>query len=109
MREWHALTVAWWKDVTRSPMATHFLQADFDELFTLVELVDQFWWDPQGKRSLELAKAIRLGGARLGLSPMDRKRLQWEVATDAEPAELEQSGGSDNEQADPRRHLRAVR
>ncbi len=74
-REWHRLTVLWWRDVWRSPMAPEFLQADIHGLYLLAELVDQFWVTP----NKELAAEIRLQRQCFGLSPIDRLRLQWEV------------------------------
>ena len=103
---WHALTEAWWRDVWRSPMAAEYLQADVHGLYLLAVLVNDFWDCP----SKELAGEIRLQRQCYGLTPIDRRRLQWEVeriekvtrrrvvaATPIDPAE------------DPRRILEMVR
>lgn len=74
-REWHPLTRAWWKDVWHSPMAEEFLQADVHALFRLAVLVDMFWRDPSDR----IAKEIRLEQQAFGLTPIDRRRLQWSV------------------------------
>lgn len=74
--EWHELTRAWWRDVWRSPMADEYLRSDVHGLYVLAELVDQFWRAP----SVKLSGEIRLLGQCFGLSPIDRRRLQWEVA-----------------------------
>ena len=74
--EWHPLTRAWWKDVWHSPMSGEYLQVDKHGLFRLAALVDRFWRDP----SQALAAEIRLQGQCFGLTPIDRRRLQWEVA-----------------------------
>lgn len=72
---WHPLTLAWWKDVWRSPMAPLFLEQDIHGLFVLAELVDQFWHAP----SADAAKELRLQRGYFGLTPIDRRRLQWEL------------------------------
>lgn len=73
--EWDALTVAWWRDVWRSPMASLFLQADLHGLYLLAELIDRFWAEP----TAALAGEIRLQRQCFGLTPIDRRRLEWEV------------------------------
>lgn len=73
--EWHRMTRAWWRAVWRSPMASEFLDADVHALFRLAVLVDMFWRDP----SRELAAELRLEQQCFGLTPIDRRRLQWEV------------------------------
>jgi hypothetical protein len=75
-REWHTLTLAWWRDTWASPMAGEFVAADAHGLLMLAELVDRFWSNP----SKDLAAEIRLQRAEFGLSPIARRRLQWEVA-----------------------------
>jgi hypothetical protein len=82
--EWHERTLAWWDDVWTSPMAPEFLKADWHGLFMLAELEDAFH-DAGIRGKIELAKEIRLQRAMFGLTPMDRRRLQWEVErTEAE-------------------------
>jgi hypothetical protein len=106
--EWDPRTQAWWKEVWDSPMADEFLRADTDGLFMLAALVDQFWKKPDAK----LAGEIRLQRQCYGLTPIDRRRLQWEVSrvegagrkpTDPEP---KKKGGAPA--GDPRALLRAV-
>jgi hypothetical protein len=77
---WHPFVLEWWADVWASPMANEYMTADKHGLFLLAELHDQFW--KTGER--ELAGEIRLQEQRFGLSPMDRRRLQWQVATTEE-------------------------
>jgi hypothetical protein len=73
---WHDLTLAWWADTWASPMAEEYVAADAHGLIILAELVDRFWRSP----SKDLAAEIRLQRAEFGLSPIARRRLQWEVA-----------------------------
>lgn len=73
---WHPMTLAWWADVWASPMANEYLRVDVHGLYRLAYLVNRFWLlgDPS------LASEIRLTGQLFGLTPIDRRRLQWEVA-----------------------------
>lgn len=73
---YHPMTVAWWRDIWRSPMAPEFLPADIHGLYRLAVLVDAFWEKP----SVQLSSEIQKVGQCYGLSPLDRRRLEWEVA-----------------------------
>jgi len=75
-QDWQHLTRVWWRSVWRSPMASEYLDADIKgRLYRLAALVDQFWCKP----SVLLDAQICRNEAALGLSPMDRRRLQWTV------------------------------
>ena len=80
-RDWHPLTVNWWRDVWHSPMASEFLDCDKHGLYILADLVDCYWNHP----SPSLATEIRLQRQCYGLTPIDRRRLQWEVHSGADP------------------------
>lgn len=73
--EWHSLTVSWWKDIWASPMAPEFDGSDLHGLYLLATLVNAFWIEP----SQGLAAEIRLQRQCYGLTPIDRRRLQWEI------------------------------
>jgi len=79
-RRWHAMTKRWWENLWQSPMRGEYVTADTDRLYMLALLVDQFWKRP----STALATEIRLQGQCFGLTPIDRRRLQWAL-TDAPP------------------------
>jgi hypothetical protein len=106
--EWHPQTLAWWDDIWKSPMRGEFLKADVHGLFILAELVDQFWEEPGS----QLAAEIRLQRQCFGLTPIDRRRLQWEVER-GEAAEerlgARRAGRRRRTREDPRRYLRAVK
>ncbi len=73
---WHPVTRVWWRSVWASPMASEYLDADVKgRLYRLAILVDRFWWKP----SVNLDAQICRNEADLGLSPIARRRLQWEV------------------------------
>ena len=86
-------------------MAAEYLQADLHGLYILAELVDRFWVDP----SPALATEIRLQRQCFGLTPIDRRRLQWEVER-VEAATRRQGHGRAEPRGDtgedPRRVLR---
>jgi hypothetical protein len=76
-RDWNALTIEWWNDLWASPMAAEYHSSDKHALYILAALVDQFWANPDGK----LAGEIRLQRQAFGLTPYDRRRLEWTIET----------------------------
>lgn len=74
-REWHPLTRAWWRDAWKSPPAAEWLEIDLHSLLILAVLLDRFWNLP----NISLAAEIRQQEARFGLTPVDRRRLEWQV------------------------------
>jgi hypothetical protein len=108
---WHALTLSWWADVWASPMAPEFHESYRHGLFLLAVLVDSFWRAPSEK----LAAEIRLQRQCFGLTPIDRRRLQWEIErTDEAQAKGDQRRAAPGatpaptKAKDPRRALTAV-
>lgn len=111
-RTWHQETVDWWQDVWASPMAPEFHSSDVHGLFVLAVLIDDFWTST-GKDRKELAGEIRLQRQCFGLTPMDRRRLQWEIErTDEAQARGAQRRNAATPKApakkDPRTALSAV-
>jgi hypothetical protein len=104
--EWHKLTRAWWHDIWHSPMAERFLRADEHALLRLALLIDKFWKKP----SQSLAAEIRLQQQAFGLTPLDRRRLEWlvEEAEEASPdraearQEIKKRVEKQKDQEDPR-------
>lgn len=74
---WHAETKAWWSDMWSSPMAREYHSSDRHGLFVLAVLIDKFWRNPDAK----LASEIRLQRVAFGLTPYDRRRLEWTIET----------------------------
>jgi hypothetical protein len=112
---WHGMTVRWWNDIWSSPMAPEYDDSDQHGLFMLAILVDDFWTADKPSGRTALAAEIRQQSQRFGLSPIDRRRLQWEI----ERAEDAQAQGASRRAkapapkpgaapADPRAILRAV-
>lgn len=69
-------TRLWWKTVWASPMSGVWLEADVPALARLAGLVDRLH---RGEVSRDVLTEIRALEDRFGLSPMARRRLQWEL------------------------------
>lgn len=111
---WHPQTQAWWKDVWGSPMAPEYDDSDRHGLNMLAVLVNDYWFAESSRERMQLLGEVRQQSQRYGLSPIDRRRLQWEIErTDeaqqkgtrrrAAAATKKPAGG-----ADPRAVLRAI-
>jgi hypothetical protein len=72
-----ASTRAWWKTIWASPMAAVWLEADVPALTRLARLLDLLG---EGEPSALLLAEVRHLEDRFGLSPLARRRLQWEIA-----------------------------
>lgn len=77
--DWHPMTERWWADIWSSPMAPEFDDSDKHGLFALAMIVNDFWLADKPRDRRDLAAEIRQQGQRFGLSPIDRRRLQWEI------------------------------
>lgn len=106
-KPWHPETLGFWNDVWASPMAPEFIATDIRGLVRVAKLIDEFNYG-----NLALAAEIRLQGQLFGLTPLDRRRLQWEIER-GESAEKRRSRQPPASAAtgtrDPRRTLRAVK
>lgn len=87
---WHQLTEDWWAAIWSSPMAPEFDSSDRHGLFVLADLVDSFWIEESPKARAALAAEIRLQRQCFGLTPIDRRRLQWEIERGDDAAEKTQ-------------------
>ncbi len=98
------MTRLWWRDIWHSPMASEYLKADIHALYRLAVLVDRFWTQPK----LAIAAEIRQEQAHFGLTPLDRRRLEW-IVEKAEEATRRRSPVVEVDPAnDPRRLLTVV-
>lgn len=107
---WHVMTLAWWADLWKSPMAAEYLQVDSHALIRMALLIDDYWRKP----SHYLAAEIRQQEQRFGLTPLDRRRLEWSIE---QAEDAKDRGHGRRERAakpqpttvnDPRNVLRAV-
>ena len=101
---WHVLTRSWWHDVWHSPMAVEYLRADVHGLYRLATLVDIFWVRP----SATVAAVIAHQEQRYGLSPLDRRRLEWIVEKAEQEKRRPHSQAPIDAGDDPRALLRIV-
>jgi len=102
--DWKQETLDWWADLWAAPMASEYHSSDKHALFILAVLMDDFWGAP----STKLASEIRLQRVAFGLTPYDRRRLEWtiETAEDAKDHGQKRRAGQPNKQpnasTDPR-------
>jgi hypothetical protein len=68
-------------------MAPEYDASDVHGLYVLAELVDAFWNCESVTGRKDLSGEIRLQRQAFGLSPIDRRRLQWEIERGDEAAE----------------------
>lgn len=102
---WSRLTEAFWTDTWESPMATQYEVADIHGLYRLAMLVDQFWATP----TAQIAAEIRQGQQAYGLTPLDRKRLEWQIEqTTAAQKRHRTPTRAPKPGDDPRQNLRVV-
>lgn len=109
--EWHPMVLEWWAGVWRSPMAAEYLEADMlGGLYLLADLHQLRWTAESRSALLSAAAEIRLQEVRFGLSPIDRRRLQWEVerGETAARATAQKRRPQPDPAVDPRAVLRAV-
>ena len=71
---WHPETLVYWALIWASEMAGEYLDADVPGLVALMKLQDRFNYGDQS-----VAAEIRLQRQCFGLTPIDRRRLQWET------------------------------
>ena len=88
----------WWATVWASPMAVLWLEADVPSLVRLAALVELA---DSGEMAPQVLAEIRQLEDRFGLSPLARRRLQWELEQGAEA----EAGPAANQEG---RWLRAV-
>ena len=105
---WHPETIVFWREVWASPMAAEFIAADVPGLVIVARLVDRFNYGDVG-----LAAEIRLQRQCFGLTPLDRRRLQWEIerveAAERRKPATTQPIAQRKGARDPRSALRAVK
>jgi len=78
--DWHPLTREFWRELWRSPVRDELLRVDLHGLYVLADLTNQYW----NKPSIQLAAEIRQQRMCYGLTPIDRRRLQWDMKPKAD-------------------------
>ena len=102
--DWHPRVSAWWDDVWRSPMAAEYLDVDRRGLEAIAELWQGFFRADSDAGRLAVHSEIRLAQRDYGLTPLDRRRLEWEIKrVEPKPAKAKKPAKG---KADPRKILR---
>jgi len=73
---WHDRTRAWWRELWKSPMAANLVAMDLQGIERLAFVVDRAHHSP-GDAKLE--EQIAKLSMPYGLSPLDRRRLEWSI------------------------------
>ncbi len=116
---WHPRVRAWWSDVWKSPMASEYLDVHRHGLEALAELRQEFHTAKDPGKLLALHAEIRQSQRDYGLTPLDLRRLQWEVrravdavapadAANAKSPQKETKRRPGQKKGDPRKLLRLV-
>jgi hypothetical protein len=105
------MVTEWWRSVWTSPMASEYLDADMRSGLYLLADLYQIRWTVEGRDLIEASKEIRQQEVRFGLSPIDRRRLQWEVeraevAVERTAARKDRKGDGKKPKGDPRAGLK---
>lgn len=77
--DWHEMAQQMWADLWASPMAAEYDDSDINQMYILLRLVDRFWTTESMSGMKDLAAEIRLSGQRFGITPLDRRRLEWQI------------------------------
>lgn len=116
---WHQMTVQWWRDVWSSPMSSEWHESDIHNVYVCALLYDDMWSGETATARQKAASEFRQQRSSLGLTPYDRRRLEWtiELADDAKAkGQRRRSGaaqpsggkGKGGQQKDPRAGLSLV-
>lgn len=79
--DWHSMTRRWWRELWKSPMAPEYRETDLQGLYQVALLVQDFWTAETSKERNEARLRIEKAEADFGLTPLARRRLEWQVET----------------------------
>jgi hypothetical protein len=78
--DWNPLVVKWWKDMWAAPMSGEYHASDLHQLFLLAMLYNDFYAEEPGTNArTRLSAEIRQHRMAFGLTPLDRRRLEWTI------------------------------
>lgn len=78
---WHEQTKVWWRDVWSSPMSDEWHESDIHNVIVCAMLFDDMWRADTPTARTKAASEFRQQRAMLGLTPYDRRRLEWTIET----------------------------
>lgn len=94
---WHEQTRRWWADVWASPMSNEWHDSDIHNVFVCAMLYDDMWCGETAAARQKAAAEFRQQRASLGLTPYDRRRLEWTIeSADEARARGEQRRGANS-------------
>lgn len=114
LRIWHPQTLAWWSDMWAAPMSNEYHDSDEHQLIVLAMLMDDFFSAESSSMRKNLSEEIRQHRTAFGLTPYDRRRLEWTIEQTEEAQDrgksrrARQGVPQPKPDADPRAVLRAV-
>lgn len=76
---WHEMTRQWWGDVWASPMSPEWDDSDVHNMYLLAMIYDDIWRAESSTGRKEAAAEYRQQRKDLGLTPFDRRRLEWTI------------------------------
>jgi hypothetical protein len=76
---WHSMTATWWADVWASPMSNEWHESDIHNLYVCAMLYDDMWRGETATARQKAASEFRQQRSVLGLTPYDRRRLEWTI------------------------------
>lgn len=76
---WHEMTLRWWADIWASPMSQEWDESDIHNVYVLAAVYNDIWTALSPTARKEAASEFRLQRANLGLTPYDRRRLEWTI------------------------------
>lgn len=89
-RDWHPITVDWWRTWGESALSDHMTQVDWNVLRSTAVFVDKIWTTG----STEAAKEVRLREESFGASIAARLRLRMQFAEADEAGAPQSEPGS---------------
>lgn len=113
-REWSPLTLEWWADLWASPMSHEYHVSDRHQILVLAMLMDDFFTAESRTMRTTISPEIRQHRTAFGMTPYDRRRLEWtieqaEESKDRGQARRQRQGAVQPKAGhDPRSVLRAV-
>lgn len=73
------MATKWWDELWASPMAAELVRVDARVVLRLAVLEHDFWSADTVTTRLAVAGEIRLAQRDFGLTPLDRRRLEWTI------------------------------
>jgi hypothetical protein len=102
--DWHERAKELWVKIWGSPMAAELEKPDVEGLILLIDLVHRYWIHP----SNVLAAEIRQQRMAFGITPLDRRRLQWEIDRGEVAEQRTAARRNPPKQGSPRERLAAL-